>query len=73
MYMYKGCSRESSNSINDQPSISELFSNDKICFVADTAYAKNSKTGKWYNFDDSHVAECTEKSIVVSENTILHI
>ena len=37
---------------------------------ADTAYAKNSNTGKWYNFDDSHVAECSDKSIVVSDDVV---
>eukprot|EP00731_Ephydatia_muelleri_P021821 Em0014g412a len=36
-----------------------------------TAYAKNSNTGKWYNFDDSHVAECAEKSIVTSAAYLL--
>ena len=36
---------------------------------ADTAYAENNNSGKWYNFDDSHVTECSDKSIVVSDDT----
>ena len=36
----------------------------------DTAYCKNKTTGKWYNFDDSHVSEASEDRIVVSHMTI---
>ena len=36
-----------------------------IC-TADTAYAKNKETNKWYNFDDSHVSETAEDHLVVS-------
>ena len=39
--------------------------------VADTAYAKNKETNKWYNFDDSHVSETTEDRLVVS-HTLTH-
>ena len=35
-------------------------------FSPDTAYAKNKETGKWYNFDDSHVSETSASNVVVS-------
>ena len=40
----------------------------------DTAYCKNKNSGKWYNFDDSHVSETSESLLVVSRNnpTLLH-
>ncbi len=31
----------------------------------DTAYCKNKDTGKWHNFDDSHVSEASEQQVVV--------
>lgn len=34
--------------------------------ISDTTYAKNKATQKWYNFDDSHVAETTKEHLVVS-------
>ena len=34
--------------------------------LTDTAYCKNRETGKWYNFDDSHVSEASESQLVVS-------
>ena len=34
--------------------------------LTDTAYCKNKETGKWYNFDDSHVSEASESQLVVS-------
>ena len=37
---------------------------------SDTAYCKNKSTGKWYNFDDSHVSEATDDRIVVSHVTV---
>ena len=36
----------------------------KMC-QTDTAYAKNKTNQKWYNFDDSHVAEASEQQLVV--------
>ena len=39
-----------------------------IC-IADTAYAKNKETNKWYNFDDSRISEITEDRLVVSTHT----
>lgn len=36
-----------------------------------TAYAKNAKTGKWYEYDDSRVTEITEKKIVTSAAYVL--
>ena len=38
----------------------------------DTAYCKNKSTGKWYNYDDSHVSEASEDRIVVSHMTSSH-
>ena len=35
-------------------------------YLTDTAYCKNRETGKWYNFDDSHVSEASESQLVVS-------
>ena len=37
-----------------------------LCFLLDTAYAKNSHNSKWYHFDDSHVSETDESHLVVS-------
>jgi ubiquitin carboxyl-terminal hydrolase 4/11/15 len=36
-----------------------------------TAYCKNKSTGKWYNFDDSHVSETTQDRIVSSSAYLL--
>ena len=36
----------------------------------DTAYAKNSNTGNWYVFNDSHVEQVPEDRIVVSEGAL---
>ena len=33
--------------------------------ATDTAYCKNKETGKWYNFDNSHVSEMTEDHVIV--------
>ena len=47
-----------------------MFQNKLFDFVAiDTAYCKNKSTGKWYNYDDSHVSEASEDRIVVSHMT----
>ena len=35
-------------------------------YTADTAYCKNKETGKWHNFDDSHVSETTDDHVMVS-------
>ena len=34
-------------------------------YTADTAYCKNKETGKWHNFDDSHVSETTDDHVTV--------
>lgn len=36
-----------------------------LSLSTDTAFAKNHETGKWYNFDDSHVSQTTEERLVV--------
>jgi len=36
----------------------------------DTAYCKNKDTGKWYNYDDSHVSETSESHLVVSQTLL---
>ena len=37
-----------------------------LCVFVDTAYAKNSNTGNWYVFNDSHVEQVPEDRVVVS-------
>ncbi|CAM9508555.1 unnamed protein product, partial [Heterosigma akashiwo] len=36
-----------------------------------TAYARNEETGKWYDFDDSHVEEIDESRVVTAAGYVL--
>jgi len=36
-----------------------------------TAYCKNKDTGKWYNYDDSHVSETSENHLVTAAAYVL--
>ena len=46
-----------------------------VCYMyvydTDTAYCKNKSTGKWYNYDDSHVSEISANRIMVSHMTVM--
>ena len=37
----------------------------KFLCSTDTAFAKNKESGKWYNYDDSHVSQTSEDRLVV--------
>ena len=42
-------------------------------FCVDTAFAKNHESGKWFNFDDSHVSQTSEDRLVVHANNTIVI
>ncbi len=39
--------------------------------MIDTAYAKNTLDGQWYNFDDSHVDQVDENSVMTNAGYLL--